>query len=73
MPSQRPEVSSTALPAFRLALEEANWLGEKLYIIGVAFVLLFITLVPLKQLIPAVALHEQMKATYKEIRIDAQA
>ena len=48
-------------------------LGEKLYIIGVAFVLLFITLVPLKQLIPAVALHEQMKATYKEIKIDAQA
>lgn len=48
-------------------------LGEKLYVIGAAFVLLFLTMVPLKQLIPAVALHEQMKATYKEIKIDAQA
>ena len=48
-------------------------LGEKLYIIGAAFVLLFLTMVPLKQLIPAVALHEQVKATYKEIRINAQA
>lgn len=48
-------------------------LGEKLYIIGAAFVLLFLTVVPFKQLIPAVALHEQMKATYKEIRTDAEA
>lgn len=52
-------------------------LGEKLYIIGAAFVLLFLTVVPLKQLIPAVALHEQMKAAYPpldtEDTADAQA
>ncbi len=47
-------------------------LGEKLYIIGAAFVLLFVTMVPLKQLIPAVALHEQMKATYGELHPETE-
>lgn len=54
-------------------------LGEKLYIIGAAFVLLFLTVVPFKQLIPAVAAHEQMKAAYPPLagkagsKNDAQA
>lgn len=39
-------------------------LGERLYIIMAAFALLFVTMVPLKQLIPAVAAHQQMKAAY---------
>ena len=43
-------------------------LGERLYIIVAAFVLLFVTLVPLKQLIPAVAAHQQMKAAYPALQ-----
>ena len=48
-------------------------LGEKLYVLIAAFVLLFITVVPLKQLIPAVALHEKLRSKYREIVIDAEA
>lgn len=48
-------------------------LGERLYVIGGAIVLLFIPLVPLKQLIPAVAVHQQMLSTYKEIETDVEA
>ncbi len=53
-------------------------LGEKLYIILAAFVLLCVTLVPFKQLLPAVAAHEQMKAAYPQLQAneensDAQA
>lgn len=46
-------------------------LGEKLYLIAGAFLVLFLPLIPLKQLIPAVAVHEQMKAEYKELKTDA--
>lgn len=45
-------------------------LGEKLYLIAAAFLLLFLPVVPLKQLIPAVALHQQMNAAYKPLKID---
>lgn len=46
-------------------------LGEKLYLIAAAFLLLFLPIVPLKQLIPAVALHQQMNARYKPLKLDA--
>lgn len=48
-------------------------LGEKLYIIGGAFVLLFLPVVPLKQLIPAVAVHQQARKNYGELKTDAAA
>lgn len=48
-------------------------LGEKLYILGALFVLLFVTVVPFKQLIPAVALHERMKATYPPLNTETEA
>lgn len=48
-------------------------LGEKLYILLAAFVLLFVAVVPLKQLIPAVAAHQQMKKKYGELNTNAQA
>jgi len=47
-------------------------LGEKLYVILAAFVLLFLTAVPFKQLIPAVAAHQQMKKQYGELDTNAQ-
>ena len=48
-------------------------LGEKLYLIIAAFLLLFLPVVPLKQLIPAVALHQQMNAAYKPLAINTPA
>ena len=53
-------------------------LGEKLYILIGAFVLLFLPMVPFKQLLPAVAAHEQARIAYPQLRVgggktDAQA
>ena len=48
-------------------------LGERLYMAGAAFVLLFLPMVPLKQLMPAVAVHQQMQSKYEEIRTDVEA
>jgi len=44
-----------------------------LYKVGGAFVLLAMPLIPLKQLLPAVAMHQKMRSEYKEIETDAQA
>ncbi|MBR3764827.1 MAG: hypothetical protein IKK57_09815 [Clostridia bacterium] len=46
-------------------------LGERLYLLLGAFVVLFLPVVPLKQLIPAVALDERAKTVYKEIKTNA--
>ena len=48
-------------------------LGERLYLLAAAFVVLFIPAIPLKQLVPAVALHQQMMSQYKEIKTDVEA
>ena len=48
-------------------------LGERLYLLAGAFVLLFLPMVPLKQLIPAVAVHQKMQSKYEEIRTDVEA
>lgn len=48
-------------------------LGERLYLMVGAFVVLFIPLVPLKQLMPAVAVHQQMLSKYEEIKTDVEA
>ncbi len=48
-------------------------LGEKLYLIAAAFVVLFLPMVPLKQLMPAVAVHQQMQSKYEEIKTDVEA
>lgn len=48
-------------------------LGEKLYLVVAAFALLVVALVPFKQLIPAVAVHQQMKKQYGELDTNAQA
>ena len=54
-------------------------LGEKIYIIVAAFVVLFLPMVPFKQLLPAVAAHQQMKKAYPPLgagagsETDAQA
>ena len=53
-------------------------LGEKAYLIAAAFALLFVPMVPFKQLLPAVAAHEQAKADYPQLKTggeknDAQA
>lgn len=47
-------------------------LGEKLYIILGVVALLFLPMVPFKQLLPAVAAHEQMKADYPQLRTDGE-
>ena len=44
-----------------------------LYKVGGAFVLLAMPLIPLKHLLPAVAMHQKMRSEYKEIETDAQA
>ena len=48
-------------------------LGKRLYLIMAAFVLLFLPAVPLKQLIPAVAVHQRMKKVYGELETDVEA
>lgn len=48
-------------------------MGERLYLIAGAFVLLFIPMVPLKQLMPAVAVHQQMLSQCEEIKTDVEA
>lgn len=45
----------------------------KLYMVAGAFVLLAMPLIPLKQLLPAVAMHQKMRSECKEIETDAQA
>lgn len=48
-------------------------LGERLYLLVGAFVVLFLPMVPLKQLMPAVAVHQQMLSKYEEIKTDVEA
>jgi len=48
-------------------------LGERLYLLAAAFVVLFLPMVPLKQLMPAVAVHQQMQSKYEEIKTDVEA
>lgn len=48
-------------------------LGEKLYLLGALFLVLFLPLVPLKQLIPAVAVHQQMHTAYKPLAVNKPA
>lgn len=48
-------------------------LGEKLYLIAAAFAVLVLPVVPLRQLVPAVAMHQRMLDKYEEIQTDAAA
>lgn len=47
-------------------------LGERLYLLAAAFVILFIPAIPLKQLMPAVAVHQQLLKKNKETETDAE-
>lgn len=48
-------------------------LMPRMYMVAGAFALLALPLIPLKQLLPAVAMHQKMRSEYKEIETDAQA
>lgn len=64
---------SDLMNAFLFKQSEMPELGERLYVIGAAFVVLFLPAIPFKQLVPAVAVHQQMLKEYKEIKTDVEA